>query len=50
MYEQHLTCFWTVDEIDLCQDIEDWNKLNGDWQHFIRHIFAFDFPALDFFG
>jgi ribonucleotide reductase beta subunit family protein with ferritin-like domain len=46
MYKQHLACFWTVDEIDLYQDIKDWNKLNGDEQHFIKHILAF-FAASD---
>lgn len=28
MYKKHLASFWTADEIDLYQDLRDWNKLN----------------------
>lgn len=28
MYKKHLASFWTADEIDLYQDLRDWEKLN----------------------
>lgn len=28
MYKKHLASFWTADEIDLTQDMRDWDKLN----------------------
>lgn len=40
-------CFWTAEEIDLSNDIGDWNdKLNDDERYFIKHILAF-FAASD---
>lgn len=30
MYKKHLASFWTADEIDLTQDMRDWDKLNVD--------------------
>ena len=42
-----LACFWTADEIDLEQDLSDWeNKLNDNERHFIKHVLAF-FAASD---
>lgn len=39
--------FWTAEEIDLHQDLTDWNeKLNDDERYFIKHILAF-FAASD---
>src|SRR5688572_17200026 len=39
--------FWTSEEIDLQQDLSDWNnKLNDDERHFIKHVLAF-FAASD---
>ena len=47
LYKQQQACFWTAEEIDLSQDISDWeNKLNNDEQHFIKHVLAF-FAASD---
>jgi ribonucleoside-diphosphate reductase beta chain len=47
LYKQQEACFWTAEEIDLSQDISDWeNKLNNDEQHFIKHVLAF-FAASD---
>lgn len=47
LFKQQEACFWTAEEIDLGQDIYDWeNKLNSDEQHFIKHILAF-FAASD---
>jgi ribonucleoside-diphosphate reductase beta chain len=47
LYKQQESCFWTAEEIDLSQDITDWeNKLNSDEQHFVKHVLAF-FAASD---
>lgn len=46
-YKQQEACFWTAEEIDLAQDIYDWeNKLNEDEQHFVKNVLAF-FAASD---
>merc|ERR1711871_549939 len=45
MYKKHEASFWTAEEIDLSQDLRDWEKLN-DSEHFIKHILAF-FAASD---
>ncbi len=47
LYKQQQACFWTAEEIDLKDDIYDWeNKLNEDEQHFVKHVLAF-FAASD---
>jgi len=46
MYKKHEASFWTAEEIDLAQDLKDWEGLNTDEQHFIKHILAF-FAASD---
>ncbi len=47
MYKQAEHSFWTAEEIDLAQDLTDWNeKLNADEKHFIKMILAF-FAASD---
>jgi ribonucleoside-diphosphate reductase beta chain len=46
-YKRAEASFWTAEEIDLSQDLVDWeNKLNEDEKHFIKHILAF-FAASD---
>lgn len=46
-YKKQEACFWTAEEIDLHQDVTDWNtKLNDDERYFIKHILAF-FAASD---
>ncbi|MBF01886.1 MAG: ribonucleoside-diphosphate reductase [Flavobacterium sp.] len=46
-YKKMEASFWTAEEIDLHQDITDWNtKLNDDEKYFIKHILAF-FAASD---
>ncbi|WP_026978531.1 ribonucleotide-diphosphate reductase subunit beta [Flavobacterium tegetincola] len=46
-YKSMEASFWTAEEIDLSQDLNDWNnKLNKDEQYFIKHILAF-FAASD---
>ena len=46
MYKQEEASFWTAEEIDLAEDLSDWNKLNDDERHFIKHVLAF-FAASD---
>ncbi len=47
IYKKAEASFWTAEEIDLHQDIMDWeNKLTADEQYFIKHILAF-FAASD---
>jgi ribonucleoside-diphosphate reductase beta chain len=46
MYKKAMACFWTAEEIDLYQDLNDWSKLSNDEKHFISHILAF-FSASD---
>ncbi|GAB4491257.1 MAG: ribonucleotide-diphosphate reductase subunit beta [Saprospiraceae bacterium] len=46
MYKTAEASFWTVEEIDLAPDLNDWEKLNKDEQHFIKHVLAF-FAASD---
>ena len=46
-YKSMEASFWTAEEIDLSQDLNDWNnKLSGDEKYFIKHILAF-FAASD---
>ncbi len=46
MYKQHEASFWTAEEIDLSQDLNDWESLTDDEKHFIKHVLAF-FAASD---
>lgn len=46
MYKKHMAAFWTADEIDLFYDTFDWEKLNENEKHFIKHVLAF-FAASD---
>ena len=46
MYKKHEASFWTAEEIDLSHDQKDWDKLNEDEQHFLKHVLAF-FAASD---
>lgn len=45
-YKKAEASFWTAEEIDLHQDINDWKNLSEDEQYFIKHILAF-FAASD---
>ena len=46
-YKKAEASFWTAEEIDLSQDLIDWNeKLPDDERHFIKHVLAF-FAASD---
>merc|ERR1719172_537168 len=46
MYKKHEASFWTAEEIDLSQDMKDWEKLTDSERHFIKHVLAF-FAASD---
>ncbi len=45
-YKEAESSFWTMEEIDLGSDMKDWDTLNDDERHFIKHILAF-FAASD---
>jgi ribonucleoside-diphosphate reductase beta chain len=45
-YKKSQASFWTAEEIDLSQDQKDWNSLNDNERHFIKHVLAF-FAASD---
>lgn len=46
MYKKAVASFWVAEEIDLYQDLSDWEKLSKDEKHFISHVLAF-FSASD---
>jgi ribonucleoside-diphosphate reductase subunit M2 len=46
MYKKHEASFWPAEEIDLSQDMKDWEKLSDSERHFIKHVLAF-FAASD---
>jgi ribonucleoside-diphosphate reductase beta chain len=46
MYKKAEMSFWVAEEIDLHQDLVDWERLTADEQHFIKHVLAF-FAASD---
>lgn len=41
LYKKAVASFWTVEEIDFSRDKDDWEKLNPNEQHFIKHVLAF---------
>ncbi len=46
-YKKSEASFWTPEEIDLHEDLQDWaDKLNDDERHFLKHVLAF-FAASD---
>lgn len=47
MYKTQEMAFWTAEEIDLAQDLTDWqDKLNDDERHYVKNVLAF-FAASD---
>jgi ribonucleoside-diphosphate reductase beta chain len=40
-YKQHMSVFWTPEEIDLSKDVAHWERLNDGERHFIKHILGF---------
>jgi ribonucleoside-diphosphate reductase beta chain len=45
-YQQHQAAFWTAEEVDLTDDIRDWNKLSENEQYFVKNVLSF-FAASD---
>jgi ribonucleoside-diphosphate reductase beta chain len=45
-YKNSVASFWTAEEIDLSQDLTDWENLNDGERHFISNVLAF-FAASD---
>ena len=47
MYKKAKASFWTAEEVDLSQDLRDWNdKLKEEERYFVKHVLAF-FAASD---
>jgi ribonucleoside-diphosphate reductase beta chain len=46
MAKKAIAVFWTPEEIDLAKDMKDWEKLDANTQHFIKHVLGF-FAASD---
>ena len=45
-YKKAEQVFWTAEEIDLAQDLTDWQSLTPNQQYFVKHVLAF-FAASD---
>jgi ribonucleotide reductase beta subunit family protein with ferritin-like domain len=41
MYKQAVASFWTPEEIPFAKDLEHWERLTADEQHFIKQVLAF---------
>ncbi len=46
LYKKAEQSFWTAEEVDLHADLKDWERLNENERHFIKHVLAF-FAASD---
>lgn len=46
MYKKHEASFWTAEEIELSQDMKDWEAMTPNERHFFEHVIAF-FAASD---
>ncbi len=47
MYKKQFSSFWTVEEVSLSDDVNDWSKLDDDEKHFILMVLGF-FANSDF--
>lgn len=45
-YKQHQAAFWTAEEVDLTNDIRDWENLTDNEKYFIKNVLSF-FAASD---
>ena len=45
-YKKHQAAFWTAEEVDLTNDIRDWENLNDNERYFVKNILSF-FAASD---
>ncbi|CCU55945.1 ribonucleotide reductase class Ia beta subunit [Choristoneura rosaceana entomopoxvirus 'L'] len=46
MYKKSVASFWTIEEVDLSNDLESWENLKDNEKHFIKYVLAF-FAASD---
>jgi ribonucleoside-diphosphate reductase beta chain len=46
MAKKAVAVFWTTEEVDLTKDTKDWEKLDQNTKHFIKHVLGF-FAASD---
>lgn len=46
LYKNHISTFWTLEEIKFTKDLDHWKLLTSDEKHFIKHILAF-FASFD---
>lgn len=46
MYKNAVAVFWTAEEVNLSDDMADWEKLTANEKHFIKYVLAF-FAASD---
>ena len=40
-YKKAQASYWTVEEVDLSQDMREWIRLTDDERHFISYVLAF---------
>ena len=45
-YKQHQAAFWTAEEVDLTNDIRDWENLSDNEKYFVKNVLSF-FAASD---
>lgn len=45
-YKMHQAAFWTAEEVDLTNDIRDWDNLSNNEKYFIKNVLSF-FAASD---
>jgi len=45
-YKQHQAAFWTSEEVDLSNDVRDWENLSDNEKYFVKNILSF-FAASD---
>jgi ribonucleoside-diphosphate reductase beta chain len=45
-YKQHQAAFWTAEEVDLTNDIRDWESLTENEKYFVKNVLSF-FAASD---
>jgi len=45
-YKQHQAAFWTAEEVDLSNDIRDWDSLTENEKYFVKNVLSF-FAASD---
>ncbi|KAI8002698.1 Ribonucleoside-diphosphate reductase small chain A [Camellia lanceoleosa] len=41
MYKKSQASFWTAEEVDLSQDVQQWDSLSNSEKHFVSHVLAF---------